>query len=299
MKRVITYLHEYVKGKRGKNVGFVKADIHKEETQFAVFLQNFVQQSEMGKVYLLVKENELAGICVGNLYLKDGQGDIKQKITNKNVMGSNFSIQDVVGVAICFDNTEYLASCWNESYEENVALGEFREWENIQNVEVTKERECLPREKEIQFIEEMEAATIAQYDDCLKKEQTVHMEREEEPCDKVTYQKIELGDIRSLPSPNWHFCNNSFLVHGFWNYGYLVIKKETAKNEEELFLGVPGIFEKPEMVMAVVFGFTDFEATPPEIVKWDMGKVSMAFEKQKKQQPKTGEFGCWFVKLNK
>jgi hypothetical protein len=111
------------------------------------------------------------------------------------------------------------------------------------------------------------------------------------PC----YRKINLSEIYTLPSSYWHFSNNSFLLHGFWNYGYLVVKEDVAQNEKKMLLGVPGIFEQPEMVMASYFGFPKFEALPSEMEAMEIGETYSC--EKKNQQPQTGIFGCWFTNL--
>lgn len=67
--------------------------------------------------------------------------------------------------------------------------------------------------------------------------------------------RIELRDLRELPKRYWYLGNNSFLLHGFFNYRYLVIGR-TA--EERWFIGVPGIYQNQERVMAAIFGFPEF-----------------------------------------
>jgi hypothetical protein len=83
-----------------------------------------------------------------------------------------------------------------------------------------------------------------------------------EPC--VSYEHIEITDIRRLPLPNRHLCNNSFLVHGFFNYHYLVLKSVEDAGQTKRFLGVPGIYEQRERMMAMLYGFPEFEAAQPE-----------------------------------
>ena len=73
--------------------------------------------------------------------------------------------------------------------------------------------------------------------------------------------QLELKDLRSLPKKYWYLGNNSFLLHGFFNYRYLVLGR-TA--EERWFLGVPGISETGERVMAAIFGFPEFFAAGSE-----------------------------------
>jgi hypothetical protein len=79
-------------------------------------------------------------------------------------------------------------------------------------------------------------------------------------------RRIDISDIRKLPKKNWYLCNNSFLIHGFFNYRYLVLVEMEGNGEKKTYLGVPGIYEKPERMMAMLFGFPDFlpEGSPAE-----------------------------------
>lgn len=109
-----------------------------------------------------------------------------------------------------------------------------------------------------------------------------------------SYQKITVADIRNLPSPNWYLCNNNFLLHGFFNYDYLIIKKEKADNREKFYLGVPGVFEKQEKAMAMMFGFPYFESCSPE----ELDRQQEFEQIEKEKEPKEGDFGCWYLVLN-
>ncbi len=74
-----------------------------------------------------------------------------------------------------------------------------------------------------------------------------------------TMERMDISDIRKLPKKNWHLCSNSFLIHGFFNYHYLVLKRVGRKEQEKLYLGVPGVYARAERAMALLFGFPDFE----------------------------------------
>ena len=67
--------------------------------------------------------------------------------------------------------------------------------------------------------------------------------------------RIELKDLRDLPKRYWYLGNNSFLLHGFFNYQHLIIGKLA---EERWFIGIPGIYQRQERVMAAIFGFSEF-----------------------------------------
>lgn len=89
--------------------------------------------------------------------------------------------------------------------------------------------------------------------------------------------QLELKDLRSLPKKYWYLGNNSFLLHGFFNYRYLVLGR-TA--EERWFLGVPGVYQRQERVMAAIFGFPEFFAAGP------------GGERGGGREP-VNHFGCW------
>lgn len=89
--------------------------------------------------------------------------------------------------------------------------------------------------------------------------------------------QLELKDLRSLPKKYWYLGNNSFLLHGFFNYRYLVLGR-TA--EERWFLGVPGVYQRQERVMAAIFGFPEFFA------------AGSGGERGGSREP-VNHFGCW------
>ena len=89
--------------------------------------------------------------------------------------------------------------------------------------------------------------------------------------------QLELKDLRSLPKKYWYLGNNSFLLHGFFNYRYLELGR-TA--EERWFLGVPGVYQRQERVMAAIFGFPEFFA------------AGSGGERREGREP-VNHFGCW------
>lgn len=71
--------------------------------------------------------------------------------------------------------------------------------------------------------------------------------------------KITPHDISYLPKKYWNLCNNSFLLHGYYNYKYLLLCEKTINNENKYMICVPGMFHNKEQTMARMFGFTEFE----------------------------------------
>ena len=72
--------------------------------------------------------------------------------------------------------------------------------------------------------------------------------------DERVYVKLEPKDFVILRSQYQHLVNNSFLLHGFYNYRYVILGKE-----QDYYLGVPGVFYEREKMVALMFGFEAFE----------------------------------------
>ena len=71
---------------------------------------------------------------------------------------------------------------------------------------------------------------------------------------QVLCVRVEIKDVRLLPAKYWSMVNNSFLLHGFFNYRYLAF----GRIGQNWFVGIPGIYQNQEHVMASIFGFPDF-----------------------------------------
>lgn len=78
--------------------------------------------------------------------------------------------------------------------------------------------------------------------------------------DKRTYLKLGIQDFVILPEKYYTMCKNSFLLHGYMNYGYLVLGTFIKRGNYEYYLGVPGVFYEKERQVAKLYGFDYFEA---------------------------------------
>lgn len=109
----------------------------------------------------------------------------------------------------------------------------------------------------------------------LTKNRMLHHPFEDREAECV---QIELKHLRELPRRYWYLGSNSFFLHGFFNYQYLVVGKT---GDARWFIGVPGIYQRQERVMAAVFGFPEF--------------LAMASEhncNEGNREP-INQFGCW------
>lgn len=90
--------------------------------------------------------------------------------------------------------------------------------------------------------------------------------------DERVYVKLTPKDFIILSSKYQHLVNNSFLLHGFYNYRHVILGKE-----REYYLGVPGVYYEREKMVAMMFGFEAFECASG--------------------RPEDGEFGYYLRKV--
>lgn len=77
--------------------------------------------------------------------------------------------------------------------------------------------------------------------------------------DDREYISIQPKDFVIMTGDCQHLANNSFLLHGFYNYRYLILGKEKGQEGESFYLGVPGVYYEREKMVALMFGFEAFE----------------------------------------
>ncbi len=93
-------------------------------------------------------------------------------------------------------------------------------------------------------------------------------------CEILT---IKPQDIGLLPREEWVYGNNSFLLHGYYNYRYLILAKlNNPQGTPRYLLGVPGHYYSNERYMASMFGFPNFVLS-------------------KEQPMEDGRFGYWYT----
>lgn len=96
----------------------------------------------------------------------------------------------------------------------------------------------------------------------------------EKGCEILT---IKPQDIGLLPREIWVYGNNSFLLHGYYNYRYLILAKLfNPEGTPRYLLGVPGHYYSNERYMASMFGFPNFVLS-------------------KNQPMEDGRFGYWYT----
>lgn len=314
MKRFVTYMYEYERGKRGRNIGFVRTDIREDGCRMELQIRGLDRFKGKCPVYLTVNDSQLLGIPVAEILLSQGMGSCRIFCKKNKLSTTDYHISQVQTLTVCCGNGKFLTGCLSGTPAPGIINGEFRIYgtDSLEepvntpamnnpgtndpepNQNHPKSVEPAPTTDKLQSwgstttldnfkspdtttppdnSNPLDPLTTADQAKSLKSAATAvnstFAQTTEIPSGRksagfsptsVTYKKIEIIDIRKLPKQNWNLCGNSFLIHGFFNYHYLILKTVEDPEKKQQFLGVPGIYAQQERMMALLFGFPEFES---------------------------------------
>ena len=314
MKRFVTYMYEYERGKRGRNIGFVRTDIREDGCRMELQIRGLDRFKGKCPVYLTVNDSQLLGIPVAEILLSQGMGSCRIFCKKNKLSTTDYHISQVQTLTVCCGNGKFLTGCLSGTPAPGIINGEFRIYgtDSLEepvntpamnnpgtndpepNQNHPKSVEPAPTTDKLQSwgstttldnfkspdtttppdnSNPLDPLTTADQAKSLKSAATAvnstFAQTTEIPSGRksagfsptsVTYKKIEIIDIRKLPKQNWNLCGNSFLIHGFFTYHYLILKTVEDPEKKQQFLGVPGIYAQQERMMALLFGFPEFES---------------------------------------
>ena len=383
MKRFVTYLYEYDRTIRGRNVGFIRNDIRNDRCLMDIHIRGLERIKEKAPIYLIVRDGECIGIPAGEIVISQGIGNAFLELPGNHIGKTNYNSGDIQALIVRYGNGKMLLGSYVQHPASDLLSGTFTKWEaqaipespepdpnaargenddsgsirpvseisrgqnddsgSIRPVsEVSRGQNddsgsirpvseisrgqnddsgSIRPVSEIQRGQNDDSGSIrpvseiqrGQNDDSSSirpdalSQQSTEAHAEEKLC-PPTYKRIAITDIRSLPSRNWHLCSNSFLVHGFFCYHYLVLKTVNAPDGTQIYLGVPGIYASQERMMALLFGFNDFEVDTDHITQADCSPTEKAQTDSNHDpslsdaaadtlQPSEGTFGYWLCQL--
>lgn len=237
------------------------------------------------------------------------QSNAEQLGMEETVKKANISIEQLAGVLIQGSDQTVYATVWDE---EEIRVTQFQEF--VISEEKTASRESSKPEtnmdsgedskpekniasKEVSGTGKTTESNKSSNKEAEKTQVQLHMEEMEEELRTVdwdamrnhgipmapfeeerqdaVYLRIEPQHLKYFPEHWWHLGRNSFLLHGYYNYRYLII----GKLGDEIILGIPGNYYPMEETVAAMFGFGTFRAA-------------------RKHMQEIGCFGYWCRKIS-
>ena len=249
MRRFIRYLYEYEQEKKMRNVGFVKVEQDVDQCVIHVHGKGFrMEENAQGlRAYLFWNtEDKCIGIPQGVTEVPGPAVNWQLCYTPEDV-GKKENYNLVNGIILKDVNGHWYAAVWNDDVV-NVCRMEM--WKMEEDSVQGEEPECkkgLAQDEEPECKKETlqdEESESGKLEDDLEKE----------ACLGGKVRKIQRKDMVCLPRCEWRHANNSFLIHGYYNYHHLIL----TVRDDRLKLGVPGVYHPQEEKAAESFGFPEF-----------------------------------------
>lgn len=274
MKRFIRYLYEYEQDKRLRNVGFVKAEQGDRECVLHIHGKGLDLQEEKSlRVYLFFTEE---GACFG-IWQGDAQNvnpaiNYRLYYTDQDVGGEE-QFARIGGVILEAAGGRKFAAVWDDEAVNIGGMRVYTEERREQEIPAGEEAD----EQEIPAGEEADEQEIPAGEEADAQEQDMEVADQDRPGGFLC-TKIQRKDLARLPRCEWKLSNNSFLLHGYYNYHHLVF----LDDGEWLRVGVPGIYHPKEQKAAEAFGFSEF-----------IRRRDIAVELEKEEREEDDGFGYW------
>ena len=288
-RRLISYIYEYEGKEKGKNIGFVKIETRNGQCRLNVNAKRVYVGGNAIGVYLLGQNGEKT--FLGNMFVRNGCGEFRTTLDTDNVEATGKSLDTYYGLVVhdVKDSWRSYQTIWDDEKAIQETCEEVPE-------PIEQQAEQQPEQHEQQFeqqeeqseqqpAEDVRAAELAEESARDADTRWQEMRKEYPKIQPFDYDggsevlAIRPDDIGKLPRECWIYGNNSFLLHGYYNYRYLIlVRLEQESGPVRYLLGVPGHYYSNEKYMANMFGFSSFVLA-------------------KKQPPNDDRFGYWYTEI--
>lgn len=289
-KRVV-YLSLHQENGQSSGWGFVR--LTEKDGEYCFKLQAKIPEDCQGKypVYLLIGKEK---VLVSELTVQAGamQGEFRLKVLEDVIYigGNSYALSRLWGIEILLSENTWIRGIYQEEpyakAEKGVSAAELPEGqeaerqrqEQVRQEPIRQEpagqgQEPVGQNPEPEKAGDPEQELLQKSREAKPLSQGGKWEKlkEEYPQahpfgDDRCFISLEPGDLVILPASFQKLLNNSFLLHGFYNYRHLILgpdRELSEEGEENFYIGVPGTYFEREKMVAVMFGFEGFEGKGP------------------------------------
>ena len=284
-RRIISYIHLYENMQRGKNIGFIKTDVQSGKCRIEVRINGvYTNGRENCEIYSLLRNGNTAkGYYVGAFPMAQQSGQYHLQCEDNQFDDHGNRIDEIAGFAFRLSEDRLALSLFSgkEPCFEEVCIARKKYGKNGVHDE---ERETTERQSEIA---DQQPKTVEEHPQMVKRqpetieliqmteeqpethEKEITKEQTDEKAENVSvmtpfedvqgyvFYKVTPEQLKNLASEYAIMQHNSFLLHGFYNYRYLIMGQKEA---DRWILGVPGVYHEREQMMASMFGFPEFKS---------------------------------------
>lgn len=293
MQRFISYMYEYQREKKGRNVGFAKIDRRDNEYQVEIHLRNVAMEQGKGKIYLLYEDRGLMGVECGEIMLYKGCGAFSNRQSDRR-MEVDLATGEIIGIGILIGEEGFLATRWKETngcefcrqglqicekkeddlstlkkqsqtpYVDGILdvaepcgkLGDEREQAECQRMHSDFLQEDCDACREVRRIPEHEYEQ-GMRDQLWSKLQNRYGTEMQCPNGDDAIVCSDVVFFEEFPTQMQKLKENPFLLHGLLAHKKILLVRRIDAMER-WYVGVPGYYERKEAMAACMFGFPEF-----------------------------------------
>ena len=282
-KRRIAYFDYIEYGEKKGSAGFCKWQ-QKNEIHNLEITINELKEDKFKKVKIFTKTgSELGDMQLENGHARavffkkkdDGNWDwefsrIRIPLSEERELVAEFPVERIAQQLVERDTQQFVEKREEKDVHQSV---EKKEEKDVQQSAEKKE------EKDVQqSAEKLERKTVQKPVEREKESVPISLfewleKTHEKICPFGTneeYFRITVEDIYNLQEEYHVLRNNQFLLHGYYNYKYLILGKKQM-DSKEYWLGVPGIYHEREKMAARMYGFEKFEGAKQRYGVGDLG----------------------------
>lgn len=114
-RRMVSYMYQYDKGIKKKNVGYARIETRTGECKFTLHMQLLGLLDSIFPTYLIQRKGtEMELIYLGDSLCKNQVVDSKLTALDKNIMNSGYSLSDMGGMLLFLNDEVFYATEWDD-----------------------------------------------------------------------------------------------------------------------------------------------------------------------------------------
>lgn len=280
----IKYLDYMENGVRARGAGFVRLERRGRFCSINLQISGLYRRDRFTRPLLLLDGSGERELC--RLQVAEGGVSIcMDRLDSDNLDGQGLKYEEVVGLRVPVSEGKEIRCLWGAKGVPHVVteptVSEVSEAPAVPSTPTEPTEEAPPEdfaspvtesisEPPVQTEPPENGAEPVMLDD--KWEQLWEIYPHIAPFhDEREYMSMGPGDFVILPGRYYKLVNNSFLLHGYYNYRHLIMSRVKERNNTKYYIGVPGNYYEREKKIAVMFGFESFECSAEPAEEGDFG----------------------------
>lgn len=296
-EKKIRYLEYWENGVKIRNVGFVSAQVKKERCTLQLQISHLPVKEEFVREVRIEegKKGTQRESILGKIRFHAGCGVLEQKELPIEDLAGGIGYDELCAIRISLGSVSEILCMWREEQQDPELDCKQEQITELQS-EIAQQPFVLQPAKELQLTtisqpitEQQEPSAFTPPQPASNRHSSGFLDTKWRQLEQIypktapfqderIYLSIGPQDFVIFPDAYYGLIKNSFLLHGYYNYGHMILTKVKSDGRERFFLGVPGNFYEQERQAAILYGFESFECKKEPVQKGDYGYYMIPVE---------------------